>query len=88
LFGLGTFAHVPRSKSSRFGIKESEHDRCINQRVWVTLRGHEPAPGLALRWTERNGLPWAGVTFEMDGRFRAERLPRLALRARDPHAAS
>lgn len=50
--------------------------------VWVKLRGHEPAPGLVIRWTERHGLRWADVTYEVGGRFRAERLPWLTLRAR------
>lgn len=50
--------------------------------VWVTLRAHEPAPGLVLRWTERNGLRWACVTYELDGRVHTEWLPLMALRQR------
>lgn len=55
--------------------------------VWVKLRDHDPAPGVVIRWTERHGLPWADVTYEMNGRFRAERLPSLALRARRTRGA-
>ena len=50
------------------------------EEVWVTLRGHDPVPGLVLRWTERLGLRWADVTYELDGRVRTELLPLMALR--------
>lgn len=52
------------------------------EEVWVTLRAHEPLPGLVLRWAERNGLRWAYVTYEMDERVRTEWLPRMAIRER------